>query len=122
MALASTLARKRSLHSICVRCAQTRGQTTTFGYRRHFVTVSKGLETVGLETVTKRGVFLVEVCSQAKRMYFVLIHSHLYECVLASLVLVYESGLKIHTCCTRARGRTAHERVWQKQWRWQQQQ
>ena len=42
--------------------------------------------------------------SQAKRMYFVLIHSHLYECVLASLVLVYESGLKIHACCMRARG------------------
>ena len=41
--------------------------------------------------------------SQAKRMYFVLIHCHVYDCVVASLVIVYESERKNHACCTRAR-------------------
>ncbi len=37
-------------------------------------------------------------------MYFVLIHCHVYDRVLASLVIIYESERKNHACRTRARG------------------
>ena len=46
--------------------------------------------------------------SQAKCMYFVLIHCQMYQHILDSLVLVYESGREIDACCTRA-WRITHE-------------